>query len=285
MSLKRRHFLGLTGAILASTPTQIFPQDQNTSRLRTIAYNVLQMTGYPAAKARQVVRDVHREMPANFAAALRRYSPDIVTISEAPDQIIVRELASSMGMRHAYFPSGENWPGAILTRFEIVEFTNTPMANNQSRPAELFTRHWGAATLKTPDGDLRVHSVHLHPSDASIRAHELKAILESIEWDLQGRMPVIVQGDFNFPPAHEDYETMKDSKLIDAYGKKGQGPAHTFNSDHPNRRIDYIWVSPDLAERLLETRVLFQSPFHRDARNPDAYALSDHLPVMATFGD
>lgn len=282
--IERRTFLLTAGAVLlAPRGADAQRETDPPSRLRTIAYNVLKMTGYPANQARQAVRDLRREMPRNFAQALRRFVPDVIALSESPDEPIVADLARALGMRYVFFESGEDWPGAIMTRYEIVESTNAPMRGGTARPEDLFTRHWGAVTLDTPGGRLRVHSVHLHPSDPEVRMREVQLILESVQRDAESA-PVLVQGDFNFTPNTPEYEAMKNSGLVDTFSAKGQGFEFTFSSEKPSRRIDYIWATPKLAESLIEARVIFDEPFKRDATDPDSYALSDHLPVMGTFG-
>ena len=64
----------------------------------------------------------------------------------------------------------------------------------------------------------------------------------------------------------------------------GAGEANTFDSEYPTRRIDYVWAAGPIAGKLVEARTLLEKPFRRNRREPDSFALSDHLPVMATFG-
>ena len=60
---------------------------------------------------------------------------------------VVKEIADRLGMKYVYFPSGQNWPGALLTRFEIVGSKNCPVVGGE-RPKDLFTRHWGMAEVR-----------------------------------------------------------------------------------------------------------------------------------------
>ena len=84
-------------------------------------------------------------------------------------------------MNHVRFPSGGNWPGTLLSKFEIIESQNAPMKGE--RPKELYTRHWGRATVKLPsDEPLIVHSAHLYPNaDPTIRLKEIRAMIESMK--------------------------------------------------------------------------------------------------------
>src|SRR5690606_20461219 len=59
---------------------------------RTIAYNVLQCTGYPEGAP-----DDHVS-PEAFAEALGAYAPDVVTLAECPDRETVLEIAARLRM-------------------------------------------------------------------------------------------------------------------------------------------------------------------------------------------
>ena len=90
-------------------------------------------------------------MPSRFANELALYDPDIINFSESPDEAVVKEIAKRLGMNYVLFPSGGNWPGALLSRrHEMVESKNVPLLKGE-RPKDLFTRHWGRATIKLPD--------------------------------------------------------------------------------------------------------------------------------------
>lgn len=284
-TLHRREFLkGLGGLAAASAlPAGAAEPEAKPARLRTISYNVLACTGFPPNKARMAVPDLRREMPKRFATALRRYVPDVLTFSEAPADDILREMASAMGMHLAIFPSPEQWPGALMTKYDMKLQQNCPIDGGK-RPDLLFTRHWGMASLTTPMGDLKVHSVHLHPSDAETRGIEIDEVLTALKPDLEGQGSVIVQGDFNFTMNMPEYKKFFDAGLIDTFQKKGAGPGNSFSSERPSRRIDYIWARGPIVEKLVEARVLQEIPFRRDGRDPNSFGLSDHLPIVATFG-
>jgi endonuclease/exonuclease/phosphatase family metal-dependent hydrolase len=164
------------------------------SMLRTIAYNVLQCTGFPPE-----AREPSACAPERYAAALAAYAPDLVTLCEAPDAGTVDALAGALRMTAIRFESPLRWPGALLTRLEIVEAANCPLPG--PRPEALFTRHWGRAVLRRPDrSELVVHSAHLHPGDAEVREREVLAILEAMRDDLLAGRDVVLQGDLNHRP-------------------------------------------------------------------------------------
>jgi endonuclease/exonuclease/phosphatase family metal-dependent hydrolase len=240
---------------------------------RTIAYNVLQCTGYPEGAPPAL------GAPETFAQALGGYAPDIVTFAESPPEAVVATIAREMGMSHVFFPSTGRWPGALLTRFGI-EAVEARRRGNDSRFPDEFTRHWGRVMLVTDGGErLVVHSIHLHPSDASIRGREVLAVLEAVRGE-PADVHVVVQGDFNHRPDMPEYEWWGNAGLFDTF-EPDAGDGHTYRADLPMARLDYIWVGRTLASRVVRGRALAEPPFVPSAAVP--WALSDHVPQIAVI--
>jgi endonuclease/exonuclease/phosphatase family metal-dependent hydrolase len=284
--MNRRNFLasGLTtlGGFLASTPLtskpgQWFPR----KKITTISYNVQAFKGYPRTDDTQFkLDDVHSQMAERVALELALYKPDIVTFQEAPTEEEVKKVADKLDMAYTYFSGG--FPGAVLTRFTIVNAQNCPLAM-KTEPGELFSRHWGTALLKTPEEEIRLYSAHLHPSDDAIRIREVEEVLKVMERNSEETSNFIFQGDLNHEPIQEEYRMWIDHGLKDCYMTKGVEQRDTIKSTFPNRTVDYIWVNQGLSERLLRCRVLFEGNFRTNPLDARSFALSDHLPVMAEF--
>ena len=68
--------------------------------------------------------------------------------------------------------------------------------------------------------------------------------------------------------------------MTDAFALQGTGPELTWPSLDPEMRIDYLWLRGPIASRLATCRVLSEPPLGAGANQ---FALSDHLPVLATF--
>lgn len=140
--LDRRQFCRLVGRVscLTALGQLAFGQALKT-KLRVIAYNVYKCTGWPGNRplARQAVK--LGQIPRRLADELALYEPDIINFSESPDESVVKEIADRLGMNYVFFPSGQNWSGALLTRFEIARSKNCPIVGGE-RPKDLFTRHW-----------------------------------------------------------------------------------------------------------------------------------------------
>ncbi len=289
--IDRRQFLVATGGTaLASTmwPTPaasaITPM-RSAAALRTITYNVLACRGYPSTDDNKaVVRNARKQMPARIALELALHQPDIVTFQESPAESVVADIANRLGMNHTYFRGG--FPGAVISRFKIMETTNKPLAPGTSPDdvKKLFTRHWGRAILKTEDGDLVVYSAHMFPGDREdIRAKEVTQMLAAMKADLESDRSMILQGDLNHTPDGPEYQRWVEAGLRDAFAVRGTGDGFSIPSTEPRVRIDYVWAHGPLADRLTECRVLFEGAFRTNPHDPKSFALSDHIPVLAVF--
>ncbi len=253
------------------------------SQLRVIAYNVYKCTGWPKDRPLAQEATEKGQMPERFALELGLYEPDIINFSESPDESVVKEIAERLGMKSVCFPSGQNWPGAVLSRFEIVRSENCPLVGGE-RPKNLFTRHWGMAEVRLPHGELLVvHSAHLHPSDSQIRKREVAEVLRAMEQDFRANRSMLLMGDLNHSPDQPEYEMWKKAGWIDTFANVGQGEGLTIKSDKPQWRIDYVWAAGHVAKRVVESRPLFQGAFRTNPADPQSFALSDHLPQLAVF--
>lgn len=290
MSLSRRQFCSVVSAAGVSAmgatlhKSAVWADAQNTSSLRVIAYNVYNCTGWPKDRALAKKATAKRQMPDRFANELALYEPDIVNFSESPSEEVVKQIAKLLGMNYVRFPSGGNWPGTLLSRFEIVDPKNAPVVKGE-RPKDLFTRHWGQTTVKLPNGErLIVHSAHLHPSpEPDVRLREIPAMLDSMEADLDAGRSMLLIGDLNHTPDTMEYKLWLDAGWTDTFAKVGKGEGLTIKADKPTRRIDYVMAAGPMAKQVIESRPLFEGAFRVNNDDPQSFALSDHLPQLAVF--
>jgi len=222
-------------------------------------------------------------MGKRLAMELALHDPDIINFSESPEEELTKEVAELLGMNHVRFPSGGNWPGTLLSKFEIIDSQNAPMKGE--RPKELFTRHWGRATIKLPSGvPLIVHSAHLYPTaEPTVRLREIRAMIESMKPDLDAGRSMLLIGDLNHGPDTAEYKLWIDAGWIDTFAKVGEGEGPTIKSDIPQWRIDYVLATGPIAERASESRPLFEGAFRLNISDEESFALSDHLPQLAVF--
>src|SRR5690554_1297209 len=119
-TVSRREFLGKS--VIATTGMSLlglascFSGSKKEKELRVIAYNVYKCAGWPADKVKE-----RNRIPDLLVQELEQYEPDIINFSESPDEEIVKEIAKKLNMNYVWFPSAGNWPGAILTRLEIID--------------------------------------------------------------------------------------------------------------------------------------------------------------------
>lgn len=295
----RRDVLKTAGCFVLAGAAGQRPANGNTSattgpenqsgQLRTITYNVLACTGYRDKndKRKRYRPDIPREqMTRRFALELGLYQPDIITFQESPGEHAVAAIAEQLGFgHHCFFYSGEAWHGAMMSRYKILEHKNCPLASYQVRPEKLFTRHWGRAVLEWDKGPLVVYSAHLFPGGGSSarREPEITEMLAVMASDIKSGRSMLLQGDLNHQPEGPEYKRWRDAGLVDAFAARGVGPPSTIPSHDPQARIDYVWAHGPIVDRLSECRVLYEGAFRTNPDDPGSVALSDHLPLMATF--
>jgi endonuclease/exonuclease/phosphatase family metal-dependent hydrolase len=286
MNLNRRTFFLASTGLLGSTLLHSRLGAADTpgatgSGLRTITYNILAAKGYPETETnRELLRRARPQMVQRLAHELALYDPDVITFQESPAEEVVAAIARALGYRHTYFPGG--FPGAVLTRFKIVESRNCPLVEGE-RPPDLFTRHWGRAVLEQNGRRLMVYSAHLHPSNPGVRAREVTAALAVMAADIAGAVPMLFLGDLNHGQDDPEYARWQAAGLVDLVPADGAPRPLTFPSTEPKWCIDFSWANPVLARRRTSARVLFEGAFRTNPVDERSFALSDHLPVLAEF--
>jgi len=161
-------------------------------------------------------------------------------------------------------------------------------------PNEPGSKSWGAALPRIAtwarvrdqqSGDsFFVLNTHFDHESKETRAKSARLISETVGALADGD-PIVVMGDFNAPPTAPPYEILTRSgegappvplrDAMEASKQPHHGPVSTYNhfesTVRPDRRLDYIFVGPQLLVRRhghLSDRWDGQFP-------------SDHLPVLA----
>ena len=266
--------------------------------LRVVTYNI---HGFGPVAAHDSGRVALRRMMGRkqlirrLALELSLYRPDVISVQEAHSEARTQELARALDMHMAYFPGGwkgKGWPegisGAILSRFPIIEVEDCPREAGSERPEKIFSRHFGRALIDVDGTTVAVYSAHLLPSwenTTSIRLSEIGGIVRTLKGDREAGRSVIVLGDMNHAPDTPEHRAWLEAGFIDSFAAKGKGTPLTCPSIAPRERIDYVFVAGPLSSRLKECRVLYEGAFRVSADDLSSYALSDHLPVLAIFGD
>ncbi|EMI20884.1 protein containing Endonuclease/exonuclease/phosphatase [Rhodopirellula maiorica SM1] len=283
MAISRRKFCGTLAASLAVANASSYADDSTNTPLRVIAYNIYGLTGWPKQRSLATQAVAKGQMARRLAMELALHEPDIINFSESPAEELTQEVAKLLGMNHVRFASGGSWPGTLLSKYELSEFHNAPMATE--RPKELFTRHWGNATVVLPGGEpLIVHSAHLYPTaEPTVRLKEIRVMIESMKPDLDAGRSMLLIGDLNHGPDTKEYQLWIDAGWTDTFAQVGKGDGPTIKADIPKWRIDYVMAAGPIADQMVESRPLFEGAFRLHIDDKESFALSDHLPQLAVF--
>jgi len=207
-----------------------------------------------------------------LATVIEAEQPDVVMLQEIPRGMVIYGttdalawLAQRLGMRAHFAPTADAlWGLGTLSRLPVVEDGATSLP-----PDDLLIRR-GVQSIVVDsgaEGQLTVVNTHFHhpQADSDVRVLQARAVVKA--W--QGTMPLVVGGDLNARPPTPEIQHFVEAGWQDVVEVSGARPGYTFPSSSPYERIDYLWLSPDLA--AAEVTV------------PSSPA-SDHLPVVATIG-
>ena len=207
------------------------------------------------------------------ARVIEEQRPDIVALQEVSRSWVIDGsfdmlvwLSRRLDMPYVYGPAADSaWGNAVLSRYPLSGGRTVPMPNNDQLQLE---RSYTEVRIDVGEGEpLTVIVTHLHnvPWQENLRVPQVRALLEA--WD-KGKRTVVL-GDLNAVPGGQAMALLTEGGLVDSYEASGRplGEGYTALLGNPPRRIDYIWLSPDL-------RVVDYSLVGGGA--------SDHLGVVAT---
>ena len=246
--------LPLVGAVTWRAPTAVYGEG---FPVRVMTYNL--HNGFNT--------EGRLDMEA-LAQVIEDSDPDIVALQEISRGWVVTGrldmltwLSQRLDLPYVFGPTADPfWGNAILSRYPIVKYTQHDLP-----PRDLFVlRGFTAALIELGNGySLQVIATHYHhiEGDSSIRQEQSDSIIAF--WE--GEVRTVLMGDLNAEPGHAEMEMLQTVGLVDAMAGVDP-PEYTFPSFNPDRRIDYIWVSPDLTASGAHVLVS---------------TASDHLPVIA----
>jgi endonuclease/exonuclease/phosphatase family metal-dependent hydrolase len=259
--------LALLGAALLVVPAMIW--------LRWEAPRLEQPRGLPV---RVISYNVHQGFDVTgrlglqeIATVIESGQPDIVLLQEVSRGWVIDGsvdmlvwLSQRLGMAYAWGPAADGvWGNAILSRYPIAEASTLEMPNNEEL---ILKRSYTTAVINVGASEpLRVLVTHLHngADDGALRVPQIEGVIGA--W--AGRPRTIIAGDLNAEPDSAEIALLRDAGLVDAFIASGAaGPGFTSRPNRPVKRIDYIWLSPDLTASEFSIA--------------DSEA-SDHLPVAA----
>lgn len=154
-------------------------------------------------------------------------------------------LSRRLRMAVAWGPAADVvWGNAVLSRRTIVASDRIELP----RGGGAMRRSLLTAEIELGGRDrLLVLATHFHhiEDQGHVRVPQATTLVEV--W--KKRDSTVALGDFNATPESQEIEILRAAGLRDAFMLAGSGPGFTFSSGNPQRRIDYIWISPDLLAR------------------------------------
>lgn len=209
---------------------------------------------------------------ARLARVIGSTRPDAVALQEVDvhtarsggvDQ--AAELGRLTGMHHAFGKAmgydGGEYGEAILSRFPLAGVRVHALDGT----VDYEPRAMLEATLDVGSGLAPSFlATHLDHKADEERMRQIATIMALTR---RGDRPTILAGDFNAVPGSPPVAALRRS-WTDASGEPGEP---TFPSPAPTVKIDYVFVTPATAFRVVETKVV------EDA------AASDHRPVLAVL--
>ncbi|KXV17677.1 exodeoxyribonuclease III [Gluconobacter oxydans] len=237
-------------------------------------------------------------------------NPDIVCLQETkvPDPLFPAQALAEMGLPHQIYKGMKGYNGvAILSRHELQSVDGIPDWCTRSD-----CRHV-AASIATPAGPILLHDFYVpaggdipDPEENEKFAHKLAFVDEATSW-FTSTPPArsILVGDLNIAPLEHDVwshkqllkivsHTPPEIERLKAWMATGFQDAMRTITPEPEklytwwsyrnrdwkksnrgRRLDHVWMTPDLMPGLRNVRVL------QDVR--DWASPSDHVPVVLDF--
>ncbi|MFT8670569.1 exodeoxyribonuclease III [Acetobacter orientalis] len=237
-------------------------------------------------------------------------NPDVICLQETKvaDPLFPAEALRALGFEHLHYKGMKSYNGvAILSRHPI-----TPLENLPNWHGKEDCRHIGVM-LQTPTGPIDLHDFYVpaggdipDPIENPKFEHKLAFVEEVTTW-FTTRKPTrsILVGDFNIaplehdvwshkqllkivshtPPEIERLTAWRDAGFVDAmrHFVPDTEKLYTWwsyrNKDwqksNRGRRLDHVWVTPDLTTNLKAMSVLTEA---RNWASP-----SDHVPVVVDF--
>jgi len=207
-----------------------------------------------------------------IAQVIAAQNPDIVALQEISRGWVVNGsldmlvwLSQRLEMPYVYGPTSDPlWGNALLSRYPILDSELVALPTDDL----LLRRGFIWAKVDVGAGQpLNVIATHYHhPGDGSaVRVMQSEAIVEY--WD--GANRTLIMGDLNAEPDAPEMQLLRQAGFADALDLTAVQPGYTYPATGPTKRIDYIWLSPN----LVASQVIIPADL-----------ASDHLGIAATIG-
>lgn len=225
-------------------------------------------------KRRRVIEDAARDAFVDVLAlqAVRRHKD----VEDGLDQ--GTQLANALSFEQRCFrPAHRRTDGsedgvAILSRLPMEPSVAKGLSTRDGT-LDPWPRVMVRAEVQAPSKSIYLVNAHLSwvPEQNDDNVTELIAFLQ------ERPSRTILVGDFNAEPNAAGIGRLREAGYVDAWRRLRPGEAgYTFESSAPDKRIDYVFVSPDLAPRLEDIQLVADATFE-GARG------SDHLGIVVNL--
>ncbi len=213
----------------------------------------------------------HLDLEA-LARTIERENPDVVGLQEVSRGWVINGsadmllwLAHRLGMPYVWAPTVDLvWGNAILSRYPVLSVEEHVLPP----PNLLMGRGFVVAQIGLGNGQtLQMIDTHFHhvPRDQDVRMEQSQRLLAY--WS--GAAGTVITGDLNAKPDEAEIVLFYEAGLLEACSLAGITPCFTDRADNLVKKIDYLWLSPDLTASQVVV---------------PASTASDHLPLVATVG-
>jgi endonuclease/exonuclease/phosphatase family metal-dependent hydrolase len=246
--------------LLQSRAPQIVAALPASRPLRVMAYNIHQ----------GVSADLRMDLEA-IADVIVRENPDVVVLNEvnrarATNGFVdtLPFISRRLGMRYVFganYRDGQ-YGNALLSRYPILAWDNTHYTHNTTELRGLLR-----VAIAAPGGPITFYATHLDHLSSPGHARAAQVAEALAAWD--GEPRAVLLGDLNATAEAPELAPIYEAGFVDVLAAAGQADAFTFWDPTPDRRIDFIFSTPDLSPGRAWTV---------------PSRASDHLPVLAEVG-
>lgn len=156
---------------------------------------------------------------------------------------------------------------AILSRYSIISFENHELSRISSQEPDKGVQKlpgFPEAVMNVHGVKVHVFTTHLSWLNPDVRMLETEEMLEIIH---RREGPVILTGDMNAEPGSPEMQRLS-GEMTDAFALRGDSNGWTYPVPEPVKRIDYVFVSPNVRVEACEVLPVGGS---------DHYPVSAHL--------
>ncbi len=251
-------------------------------RLRVLTYNIHNFRGYPEDLGTERWRSHPQEKLNIQLRALGMLDAHVASLQECSyDKNLQLRLVDRLGYRASFFPASyhKHCAGATLSRYPLLDSINLTFLELDGQVT--MKRFLGRSLVRLPGGqEILIYGGHYDPTPEG----ELDLIEQVFRTDQALRRPMIWMGDWNIERTHRLYGRFKKMGLVDGFVHLGLPHTTTgLKGDRSRGGIDYIFCTPDIADRLESIEVVARGAATLDPNDPSSVAASDHLPVLAVF--